>query len=146
MTNPHTRYDSLFAYYGERSGMSPVLLKAQAIAESDLNPDASSPVGAKGLCQFMDTTWAGLSANFVHVNVWNPEQSIRAQAAYMAELFRECKTPELTLAAYNWGIGRVRRTFLVPKLAYDAARVPPETREYIRRILVHSSPPPGGTA
>jgi soluble lytic murein transglycosylase-like protein len=135
MIDAQSRYDSLFEYWGAVTGQDPWLLKAQAQAESGLNPDAVSPVGAKGLTQFMDATWAGVSGKFLHPSVWNPEQAIRAQAAYMAQLGKECPSMELTLAAYNWGIGRVRRTFLVPGIPYDSAKVPQETRQYIERIL-----------
>lgn len=62
---PSERYDSLFqtwaAWDRRRDGtwvprqpeLDWALLKAQAVAESGLDPDAVSPVGAKGLTQFM---------------------------------------------------------------------------------------------
>ena len=58
--NKNNRYDSLFKYYGRENGINWVNLKAQAQAESgrNLNPNAESGVGAKGLTQFMDPTFA----------------------------------------------------------------------------------------
>lgn len=129
------RYDSLFQYYAEKYKLSWTILKSQAIVESNLNPDVSSPVGAKGLCQFMDATWVDMIPDVKHRSVWNPEHAIHAQATYMKSLWTECKGLELTLAAYNWGIGRVRCTFLIPGLAYDPNLVPKETRDYVARIL-----------
>ena len=69
--NPADRYDSLFQIYAEWDRAigpkgpwirrSTILdwkfLKAQAQTESGLDPDAISPVGAKGLSQFMSATF-----------------------------------------------------------------------------------------
>jgi soluble lytic murein transglycosylase-like protein len=66
---PADRYDSLFAVYAawdRQRGAAWIprtppldwrLLKRQAQAESDLNPDALSPVGAQGLVQSMQRTF-----------------------------------------------------------------------------------------
>ncbi len=40
-------------------GITAPLLAAQLEAESGWNPQATSPVGAQGLAQFMPATWAG---------------------------------------------------------------------------------------
>ncbi|MCO7226415.1 transglycosylase SLT domain-containing protein [Pleionea sp. CnH1-48] len=56
----HTRYDAYFKKYTKRY-FGPTfdwqVFKAQAIAESNLNPDAKSPVGAQGLMQIMPRTY-----------------------------------------------------------------------------------------
>lgn len=143
----HERYDSLFQFYGERAGVDWRILKAQAQAESgrDLDPDARSAVGAKGIAQFMDRTWqewrdgtAGVQEapplNLVLLDPRDPEDGIRAQAAYFAWILRQVGGRlETALAAYNWGIGNVRRG--LPDLEYDPAKVPDETRAYVARIL-----------
>lgn len=129
------RYNSLFDYYADVFNIDGKLLKAQAIAESGLNPDVQSPVGAQGLTQFMPTTFADFSKALRHASIWNPEHAIRVQAQYMSILIFECKTIELALAAYNWGIGHVRRTFLDKGLPYDPSRVPKETAAYVHRIM-----------
>lgn len=142
--HPQNRYDSLLQYYGERSGVDWRLLKAQMLAESAADPDAVSPAGALGLAQFMDRTWQEWRDGIPGIqepppshrllDPRDPEDAIRAQAAYMAWLLHQVgEDVPLALAAYNWGIGNVRRMF--PTGGYDPAKVPGETRTYVARIL-----------
>lgn len=137
------RYDSLFIYYGERAQVSWTLLKAQGLVESGLNPDAKSKVGAFGLAQFMPATFAELavkrgwlSANTL-IDPRDPEDAIRAQSLYMAWLLKETGSVELALAAYNWGIGRVKRIFLDHGLTWSIAsfKAPIETQIYVAKVL-----------
>ena len=138
--NARERYDSLFQFYAQDTGIPWQLMKAQAIAESNLDPDAVSRVGAVGLTQFMPDTWKDLAVRKGWVSATklydprDPEDAIRAQVAYMRWLFKECGTFTLALAAYNWGIGRVRRTFLAPGKKYNPKDVPAETAQYVARI------------
>lgn len=130
------RYDSLFQFYAHQYRLDWLLLKAQAIAESALNPTAVSRVGARGLAQFMARTWEewrdgvpGIAEappeNLAYLQPENPEACINAQAAYMAWLLKHCGGDVTSaLAAYNFGIGRVRRGDPWPR----------ETRDYVARI------------
>ena len=124
-----------------------VWLKAQAISESGLKPDAVSPVGAKGLMQIMPETWEELEGK--HPTMSHPldaHASIVQGTQYMAWLADqhilapsiECRR-NWQLASYNAGIGRVRKLRVkaggeqcwnakVSKLA------PKETRQYVRRV------------
>ncbi len=134
------RYDSLFRFYGQASGVDWLLLKAQAIAESNLDPRAKSPVGARGLTQFMPRTFAEWvdvvygAKGLPGVVPENPEVAIRLQAAYMAKLRSAFGSVEKALAAYNWGWGRVR-THLREHGALTPDRLPTETRRYLMRIM-----------
>ncbi len=130
------RYDSLFQYYGEVYNFGWIKLKAQARAESNLDSNAVSHCGAKGLAQFMDSTWAEWqtgkrkSGDSVKLDPFNPEWSIRAQAAYMAWLQKQTGG-ELAdaLIAYNWGLGNYRKWKSGLK-----SNLPQETKDYVRRI------------
>ena len=51
-----TPYDDFFRKYGAEYGVDPHRLRAQAYVESRFNPTARSPVGARGLMQFMPAT------------------------------------------------------------------------------------------
>lgn len=136
------RFDSLWKFYGEEYSVPWQVLKAQALAESGLDPMAVSPVGARGLSQFMSRTWAewadgtpGIqelpTEDLVFLNPENPEAAIRAQAAYMAWLLKHAGGgTDRALAAYNWGVGRVRRL----AGADWRDQLPPETRTYLERI------------
>lgn len=140
--NAEDRFDSLFQYYASISGLNWKLLKAQAKAESGLDPDAKSHVGAKGLAQFMDRTWEewrdgtpGVQpppSSLVLLDPRDPEDVIRAQAAYMAWLLKQMKGDiPRALAAYNWGIGHIKK---VPERSDWRRLLPAETRNYVARI------------
>ena len=133
------RYDSLFGYYASKVGLDWRMLKAQCITESNLNPNAISPVGAKGLAQFMpptfaewwDKTW-GLKG-IPKGDPSNPEISISLQAAYMRALMDAFKDDyRAALAAYNWGWGRVK-THMKTYGALTLDKLPQETSDYILR-------------
>lgn len=142
--NASDRFDSLFRYYAWKHGLDWLLLKAMAWQESRFNPDAVSPVGAKGLSQFMDRTWSEWKDGTPgiqeappqqHLSPFDPEDVIRAQAAYVAWLMRQFNNaiPPM-LAAYNWGIGRVKR--LIPQGGpLPMAELPEETSNYVTVIL-----------
>ena len=138
---PEDRYDSLIQYYGGEKGIGWLLLKAQIKAESNFDPNAKSWVGALGLPQFMKATWEewkdgtpGIQATKMILNRTNPEHAIRAQAAYMKWLLdRLDNDVDHALAAYNWGIGRVK-AMLRKHGHLVEAEMPEETVNYVKRI------------
>lgn len=109
-----------------------------AEAESSLNPSARSPVGAKGLFQFMpDTAKAMGLGTFVPDERTDPDKSARAAARYLKSLYGKFGSWPLAFAAYNAGEGRVRRA-MTAKGATDYAGVagslPAETRMYVPKV------------
>lgn len=110
-----------------------------AEVESSFNPEALSPVGAKGLFQFMPATaeWMGLSLDPDDERI-DPKLSAAAAADYLKYLFGRFESWPLVLAAYNAGEGRVRR-LLREQDATDfngiAAALPSETRMYVPKVL-----------
>ena len=89
-------------------------------AESSFNPSATSPAGAIGLTQLMPATAAGLG-----VDPWDPQENLLGGASYLSSQIERFGSVELGLAAYNAGPGRVD----------DAGGVPPETADYVARVL-----------
>lgn len=130
----HARFDDLFHAEAEAFGLSRILLKAQAIAESNLNEFATSPVGACGLTQFMPKTWAEVMGD--DASPFCPRHAVRAQASYLRRLVNELGTEDLdaVLAAYNWGPSRVKRHLARHDGVVDHETLPGETRRYIARI------------
>jgi soluble lytic murein transglycosylase-like protein len=125
------RYDSLFRFYAEEAGFNSsdwLWFKAQVRAESAFDTRAVSPVGAKGLGQFMNPTWVEWGKGH---DPFNPEANIDAQIRYMKWLLARVTTWDLAFAAYNWGIGNVLKVWQDPQWKQ---RLPLETKEYLARI------------
>ncbi|MGB6164699.1 MAG: peptidoglycan DD-metalloendopeptidase family protein [Pseudonocardiaceae bacterium] len=112
------------------------LLAAQLRAESGFNPHAVSPAGAQGIAQFMPATWSAIGRHESGTGAadpFDPADAIPAMARYDCQLLdaiTHAQVPgdhiDLTLAAYNAGLGAV--------LHYRAIPPYPETRAYIHRI------------
>ena len=108
-----------------------------AEAESALNPAARSPVGAKGLFQFMpDTAKAMGLGTFLPDERTDPEKSARAAARYLKTLHGQFGSWPLAFAAYNAGEGTVQRAIdhnLKKGLPTDYASLPlpEETKNYV---------------
>ena len=109
-----------------------------AEAESSLNPSARSPVGAKGLFQFMpDTAKAMGLSTFLPDERTHPEKSARAAARYLRTLHGKFGNWALALAAYNAGEGRVSRTLAkrnAKSFTAIADTLPAETRMYVPKV------------
>ncbi len=91
--------------------------KAQLYQESRLRSDAVSPVGAKGLAQFMPNTWKQIAKEMGYRTSITPfytYESIFAGAYYMRKLRNSwswnrpvLEKHYLALASYNGGIGNI---------------------------------------
>jgi len=91
---------------------------AQVHQESGWRADATSPVGARGMAQFMPATadWiSGLFPELAANEPFNPSWALRALCTYDRYLWDrlEASTPcdrmAFALSAYNGGLGWVRR-------------------------------------
>ena len=102
------------------------LVAAVIQAESGFNPDAVSPVGARGLMQLMPKTAAdyGLSLKSIH----DPEANVEAGVRHLKMLSHlyDGDIP-LIAAAYNAGQGTVAKFNGIPPFE--------ETRTYVERVV-----------
>ena len=128
------RYDPYFRKYSKRFfgiGFDWRLFKAQGMAESELNPNARSYVGARGIMQLMPTTYSAIQSarpEFQAIN--DPQWNIAAgimHDRYLWTLWQKGIQDDdryhFMFASYNAGegtIGRARRTAAAAQL--DSAR------------------------
>ena len=105
--------DSVIQYMPE--GFDWRLIKAQLIAESNLNELARSPVGALGIAQFMPDTWDEVKQDMGlpnHASCDKAQYAIPGCCFYMRELWDDWTAKRewldrycLTAASYNAGFG-----------------------------------------
>ena len=143
------KYDRHFKKYSKRY-FGPLFdwhwFKAQAIAESALNNDAKSHVGALGLMQIMPGTFKDISKkNPDFAELKTPHWNIAAGIYYDRSLYRKIKHAPaqdklyMTFASYNAGYGRIlnaaKRTGSKEKNWNEIKKyLPKETRGYVHRI------------
>lgn len=128
--------------------------KAQIRAESAFRYDAVSPVGAKGLGQFMPATWVQMVRELKldkDADAFNPALNIQATTYYMAKLRANFKKPRpewdrhsLAMASYNAGLGNILKaqaytgslmyTPMITHLPKVTGHHHVETKNYVERI------------
>ena len=114
------RYDDAFRKYSKRFfgvGFDWQYFKAQGLAESGLDPNATSRVGARGIMQLMPGTYAMIKGNRPDLaGIEDPESNIAAGIAHSRGLWHRWKDHESTedrlrfmFASYNAGEGTILR-------------------------------------
>ena len=103
--------------------VDPKLVRAVAIAESDLNQSAISSKGAIGVMQLMPET-----ARSLGVDPYDVQQNIDGGTRYLKQLLDSFNGDvQKAIAAYNAGSGAVRRYGGIPPYA--------ETQRYVGRVM-----------
>jgi len=114
------RYDEVFRKYSKRFfgvAFDWHYFKAQGLAESGLDPQARSPVGARGIMQLMPGTYAMIkkarSESFGDIT--DPEWNIAAGILYNRDLWHfysahpDDERLRFMFGSYNAGPGTIRR-------------------------------------
>jgi peptidoglycan DL-endopeptidase CwlO len=96
------------------------LLYAVAKVESDLQPDARSAAGARGLLQLMPATARSLDLDEEKV-----DSNVLGGARYLRQMLDRFHSTDLALAAYNAGPTRVERAGGIPS---------DDTAAYVERV------------
>ena len=126
MTQYTTQFDDLFrsaaaTYLQDWQGQAWLWLKAEAIAESKLDPDVTAADGGMGTAQFMHPTWAEVcdelgwrDADGATPSPFDPVHAIPGMAYYLHSLWSQWSAPrpkfdrlQLTQASYNAGMGSI---------------------------------------
>jgi membrane-bound lytic murein transglycosylase F len=159
------RYDDTFRKYAQRffgPGYDWRIFKAQAMTESNINMNAKSWVGARGIMQLMPGTFKEIqSRNPEMVRIDQPEWNIAAGIYYDRQLWNQWATgpgdqdrKHFMFASYNAGRGtllraqKVARTRMLdprlwPSIQSVAPAVPKwrheETIGYVAKIDKHTA-------
>jgi len=117
-------YREIIAKACQKEGLDLKLVAAVIKVESNFNPYAVSPKGAKGLMQLMPS----VQNDYKVKNVFDPKENIFAGVKYLKHLIDECEGDfGLALAAYNAGLKRVKDAEGLPDIT--------ETKNYVAKIL-----------
>ncbi len=122
MNDKLDRYGPYIQSASQKFGVPDTLIKAIITAESAANPNAVSPVGAKGLMQLMNGTAKDLDVS----NPFDPKQNIKGGTEYIARMIRQFGNLDHAVAAYNAGPGNVEKHKGIPPFA--------ETQAYVRKV------------
>jgi len=127
-----------------KAGLDPALVAALIRQESNFNPGARSPAGARGLMQVMPAVGKSIAptagiTSWDPAMLYNPGINIELGIRHLAPLVRNQPDIPRTLAAYNAGASRVARW--TRKRGSDdpeifTERIPfTETRDYVKSVL-----------
>lgn len=111
---------------GIPAGLLPKILKV----ESGGNPKARSPVGARGIAQFMPAT-----AKEVGIDPDDPIEAAGGAAIYLRRLHNQFGDWEKAVMAYNAGPGNISKGI-----------VPKETQNYVSKVFGKEAPTPAPKA
>lgn len=126
--NRVVKYDSHFKKYSKRFfgvGFRWQFFKAQAVAESQLEPEARSAVGAAGIMQIMPRTFEEIRARnpYIRGNRLQPRWNIAAGIYYDRTLWKlwQAKRPfmdrvRFMFGSYNAGKGNILRAQEIAEL------------------------------
>ena len=118
-----TTTEGMIEAAARRYGVESDLVKAIATAESNMNQDARSYVGAIGVMQLMPETAGSLG-----VNPYDEKQNIEGGAHYIRQMLDKFNgNVKYAIAAYNAGPGAVQKYGGVPPYS--------ETQNYVGRVM-----------
>ncbi|WP_052447359.1 lytic transglycosylase domain-containing protein [Clostridium polynesiense] len=151
---PYILYNGVYPYkykeqinkYSEQNNLDPLLVLSVIKAESNFKPNALSNKGAYGLMQITENTGKDVAEelkinDFTAESLFEPEWNIRFGTWYLNSLIKEFKNIEVALAAYNGGMGNVKKWLKNSEYSEDGKTLKyipfPETDKYVKRIRVN---------
>lgn len=135
----------LIYYYADANRLDPLLVAAIIKTESNFDPRATSPKGARGLMQIMPQTgdWVNRQISGQPLppeQLFEVEKNISLGTWYLSNLSQEYKGDMvLSIASYNAGRGNVKNWLNEQHWTGERQTIDQipfmETRQYIRRVL-----------
>ena len=137
-------YPDLVFQEAQQNGLEPSLIWSVMRVESVFFPRAISRSNARGLMQFIDSTWTWMAERMSETptNPYEPAENIRYGAEYLKYLLEYFDGDiELAVPAYNGGQGFIKRLYEGTvvnqnKPEYYRRIDKTETREYLQKVLV----------
>ncbi len=129
-------YEDIIIKEARDHDLDPFLVAAVIYAESHYNPQATSPVGARGLMQLMPLTAAGIArrigdTGFTIDRLYDPALNIKYGTYHLQGLMgRYAGDVAPAIVAYNGGGGAGDRY-----QAGNRSAVPTESLRYVTRVL-----------
>lgn len=108
--------------------IDPLIIDILTRHESGFDPEAVSPVGARGLMQLMPDTAASMGVT----DIADPVQNVSAGTRYLAQQYSRYGELQLALAAYNAGPSAVDSYSGIPPYPETQNYVASITSEYVR--------------
>lgn len=133
-------YEETVMAYAKQFDVPPSMIYAVIHTESHFDHNAVSKADAKGLMQLTDNTceWARSLLGEKEGDVFDPETNIRYGTKILSVLMGQFAEQKTVLAAYNAGIGNVRKWLSNTDYSADGKRLHTipfaETREYVVRV------------
>lgn len=136
------QYASLIHKYADERGLDPNLVVAIIKVESDFDPNAVSPMDARGLMQILPETaqWIAeeLEEDYVEDDLFDPEMNISYGTYYLKYLIDHFKNQDIAIAAYNGGMGNVGTWLDDETITHEGEGLEDipidETREYVVKV------------
>ncbi|MDD5303550.1 MAG: transglycosylase SLT domain-containing protein [Elusimicrobia bacterium] len=133
------RWDEMILRYAKIYKLDSRLLKSIMAAESEFDPKAVSPSGARGLMQVMPVTSEGVGISASKLN--EPASGVKAGAAYIQVLFRAAwKIFNLKGVRYTdapmWVVQRVIAAYHAGPKFLTKLKLYPATRSYVRKVIL----------
>jgi soluble lytic murein transglycosylase-like protein len=113
----------LIALRASQQNLPERLVRAVIQVESGYNARARSNKGAMGLMQLMPETAVELAVS----NPYDPDENLRGGTAYLRQMIDRFGRLDMSLAAYNAGLGTVAH--------YNGIPPYPDTIDYVRSVL-----------
>lgn len=136
------KYQETVTACAEEFGLDEELIYAVISCESGFDPQAVSPVEAKGLMQLTEDAfdWVQfrLGEEMSYDDIFDPEVNIRCGSAMLSLLKEELGDERSAVAAYHSGLNQVKEWLADPEYSDDGKwldTIPaPLTREYVDKV------------
>lgn len=141
------KYSEYVEKYSEEYNIDENFIYAVIKTESGFDSDARSSVGAVGLMQLMPIAFEEVSnkiesdTELAYSDMYNPEYNIMYGSWYLAYLYQQFGSYELTIAAYHAGMTEVRSWLddgILDEKNLDLNDIPDDfsdTSHYINKVI-----------